>query len=496
MTVIVLYIIIAENKWKMVVQVPVEGGHEGGRLKVELGSRIRLFATSPPSATLCHATVFDSDCAHQFEEVTFGWRLALVFHLSSKTFEIPSPLPASPNLSSFFTIQHFRNIVGHWPTESLRLLAFPLEHCYALPLKFAALKGRDRALIQLLRSVDFLDLHLSQITLKEVGLATLPDADLDDEEDIDIFHHSFLSKNQECSCCESTQCKCFFKNMDRYLIETVSDFDFETSSWTDLEDEPVLTMDLKVDVKSEVICRDKNELFTRRIAKPEKKKIEGNEDFQAILGSGSLLQMSLSRSFIVVWPKSFKFMLKYNFPAVLDRLNEAYVFPRVVEFCQNNPELVWKGKADNGAITLRLINHCIASGNSMPDLLKLQLLDAVASDFPSVPADRIDPSKFEGVRSCEVAAAIAQLAAQFSWDTVLAVISKFFSAPRIQLQLENVIHLSVNLLNAGCTEGALETCNWIACVINQIGSNSSNFFQNSSLVAYVGLRFRMVTDNH
>jgi hypothetical protein len=58
----------------MVIQIPVEGGHEGGRLKVELGSRICVFPTAPPSAIFCHVAVFDSDCAHQFEEVTFGWR--------------------------------------------------------------------------------------------------------------------------------------------------------------------------------------------------------------------------------------------------------------------------------------------------------------------------------------------------------------------------------------------------------------------------------------
>lgn len=479
----------------MVIQIPVEGGHEGGRLKVELGSRICVFPTARPSAAFCHVAVFDSDCAHQFEEVTFGWRLALVFHLNSKTFDIPSPLSASPSLSSFLISQSLRNTVVQWPTETLRLLAFPLEHCYTLPLQFATLKGRDRALIQLLRSIDFLDLHLSQITLKEVGLAALLNVVEEDEDDPDVFRLSLL--NQECSCCELTQCKCFVQKMHRYFIDTVSDFDYVTNSWTSLEDEPVSTLDLQVNFNSEVLCRDKDGLFSRRIAKPEKKKMDGNqhEDFQLILGSGSLLQMSLSRSFIVMWPKSFDFMLKYNFAAVLDCLNEANVFPQVVEFCQNHPELVWQGKVDGCVKTLRLINHCIASGNSIPNELKLLLLDAIASEFPSAPDNSTDPSHFEGVRSYEVAAAIAQLAVQFPWDSVSAIIQKFFSPPRFASQIDYLIHLSVCLLNVDCTEGALVTCEWISSIMNRLGSKATNIFPTSSLAVYVGLRFRMVTLN-
>ena len=495
---ILLFGMITETRWKMVLHIPIEGGHENGRFKVELGSQIRLFSTSSSSEG-CQTTLFYSDCAHQFEEVTFGWRMAFVFNLNVKTFQIPTPFLTSPDLPSFLSINSFRDIINRWP-QSLRLLALPLDHLYSSPPKFCSLKGRDRAIVQLFRSVDGIDLHLVELTLKEVGTVVSPHADYEDEE-IDEESTDEGSSRQtdllpdfenilynSCPCCKSSLCKCYLKQLDPLTLKSITDYSYETSRWTRLDDQPSSSLNLQVNYQTEILSRNRKALFDSRQSKPAKKLLDfdQHEDFQAILGSKPLMEVSLKRAFLVLTPKSFSFMLHFNFQGLLNHLDELQVLYQVINSSRNQPELVWQGKDDNGAVTLRLINHCIASGDAVPNDLKLELLDAIASNF-----SESDDSRFEGVKSPEIASAVAQLVVQMTWSLVDPVIEKLFTSERITKQLENLVHLSLCLLNARIIDGAIKTCQWIGTAVNKVGKAAPKTYGTSAMVAYIGLRFRI-----
>ena len=49
----------------MILQIPVQGGHEGGRIKVEHLDEIRVFNVSEDSSKFFHLTTFYADCDHQ-----------------------------------------------------------------------------------------------------------------------------------------------------------------------------------------------------------------------------------------------------------------------------------------------------------------------------------------------------------------------------------------------------------------------------------------------
>jgi hypothetical protein len=70
---------------KMVLQIPVEGGHEGGRSKVELNDQVRLYNVCDGSDRNYYLTTFYSDCEHIYEEVKFGYRLTMQFELELET---------------------------------------------------------------------------------------------------------------------------------------------------------------------------------------------------------------------------------------------------------------------------------------------------------------------------------------------------------------------------------------------------------------------------
>ena len=79
----------------MTLQLPVEGGHEGGRVVVRHRSDEHLFDSSASSSSHFYLTASYSDCGLEFEEVTVGWRLAIVIGLTPEFPVVPvdAPLP-------------------------------------------------------------------------------------------------------------------------------------------------------------------------------------------------------------------------------------------------------------------------------------------------------------------------------------------------------------------------------------------------------------------
>ena len=79
-----------------ILQVPVEGGHEGGLVKVEYKGREKMFENHQNSANNFHLSAFYNNCKSLMEPVTRGWKLALVYDLvwtNAKTLTPPNDLP-------------------------------------------------------------------------------------------------------------------------------------------------------------------------------------------------------------------------------------------------------------------------------------------------------------------------------------------------------------------------------------------------------------------
>jgi hypothetical protein len=65
----------------MVLQIPVQGGYEGGNLIVEHGDAKKMFPFDVGSSEKFFLVAFFTNCELQLEPVTQGWRLTMVFHL-------------------------------------------------------------------------------------------------------------------------------------------------------------------------------------------------------------------------------------------------------------------------------------------------------------------------------------------------------------------------------------------------------------------------------
>jgi len=64
----------------MILQLPVQDGYLGGRLKVDHGSTTKYFEFEKGSNHCHFLTAFRSSCKHELEPITFGWRVTLVIN--------------------------------------------------------------------------------------------------------------------------------------------------------------------------------------------------------------------------------------------------------------------------------------------------------------------------------------------------------------------------------------------------------------------------------
>lgn len=81
----------------MILQIPVENGYQGGRLKVEQHSMTRHYEFDKGSDRYYFLSAFRSTCEHELEAIKSGWRVTLVINLVWKNAmdvtKIPLPLP-------------------------------------------------------------------------------------------------------------------------------------------------------------------------------------------------------------------------------------------------------------------------------------------------------------------------------------------------------------------------------------------------------------------
>ena len=145
----------------MIVQLPVDGGHAGGTLKVSYAGDSKNFEFAGDEYKTFYA-IFFADCEHEVQKITSGKRLFLTYNLAING---PGPLPRAANYSR--DIEIIREAIQTWEgleAPSLKKLAIALEHEYtADSLSFATLKDRDIAVVNAIREVGLLEMHLALV---------------------------------------------------------------------------------------------------------------------------------------------------------------------------------------------------------------------------------------------------------------------------------------------------------------------------------------------
>jgi len=140
----------------LIIQLPAK--YCGGSLVIEHGGTKKTFDLSESSEDDFFATVFYADCKHELRPVTDGWRLALVYNLVLQSCPSSLSLPSAEDLTS--QAKQFCRLAEQWPISSGRKICrgYLLEHKYTeTNLSFANLKGRDKQVVDTVRSARSID---------------------------------------------------------------------------------------------------------------------------------------------------------------------------------------------------------------------------------------------------------------------------------------------------------------------------------------------------
>ncbi|EFJ10922.1 hypothetical protein SELMODRAFT_426844 [Selaginella moellendorffii] len=171
----------------MILQLPTESGHEGGKLEILHGKKSVTFDFSgPDSRTGYFQTAFFCDCEHKLAEVTSGTRLCLVFSLVRSNAKFVD-VDARHYVSAIGSVQsQLKQWAEKMQGSSSPILAIPLGHKYSNnSLSFAGLKGHDRVVAALVLScTSFLDVYLCMLVKHTI-----------DNEICDIFEVDYSVEN-------------------------------------------------------------------------------------------------------------------------------------------------------------------------------------------------------------------------------------------------------------------------------------------------------------
>lgn len=426
----------------MILQVPVQGGHEGGRIKVEHHDQIRLFNVCEGSEKCWNLTAFYSDCIHHLEEVTFGWRLALVFNLELETSNILIPSPQSPDLQTFLSVKQVREVLEQWDqfAEGPEFFVLLLDHRYApSEFNFHGLKGRDRLLFQLLRSIDCVHLRLANMLLYDDGTNLGHTIATDDEEDETDMESDSLS----CSTRNGSSSRYQFDDS----IENVLINEVKICNLTDLDGTVSKCPGITIVPDFDVIHFNRP-LFTTL----EKNHLDSKKNDDDPEPNTPTLHR---QNVLVVWSRSetLYMILTCDFDAQLTQLEakpNIEVLSRVIQFCCEHSDRVWSECDERAERTRRLIQLCIDLKAKEDGL---NLLGGMATEFSST----IESDIFvdcEGIRSKEIAIGIAKLIILIGSDACSSVIDKLVKFNRVMEQIENYAYLVIALLEFGVPDCA------------------------------------------
>lgn len=410
----------------MALQLPVEGGHEGGGFKVEYNERRKIIETHQNSDKRYYLLSYYNCCEKSIEPVTKGSMLMLVFNLIWKNLktELPHNFPVFlhslneikeslkpwiPHPRSNIKEKLMNDLlntpskidpakIGSYPEDKEShlslysektlmndVLFFVLEEQYGeKDVPFHRLRGNDLILAQLLLHCPFIDVHIATVTHKRFQLLNKIKSD--------DWLQNVAEKNPTITI----------------------------SSWKDSENVS-RDYDIKLDQDHQCVgpirnlttfdTADRIEVVSFGVGKCE---VEIEEKY-------------FFRRVLVIWPKeeSFRISCSFGLNSVLDRMENSLnlSIPKLKEDVRQSltqdlknlisfgciePLKLWaRSGMEKGEFTLRLLRLCIRLEAREEGLALLKLL---SSDFAEDSQDGIgnDTENFEGIKTEQVALAIAE----------------------------------------------------------------------------------------
>ena len=95
----------------VILQLPVEGGHKGGRVVVEYKGKRKIIDTDQGSDKNFYLSSFYNCCDHFVEPVTEGYKLTLVFNLVWRNLKAEKPDDVPVFLSA---LNGIRKVLKSW----------------------------------------------------------------------------------------------------------------------------------------------------------------------------------------------------------------------------------------------------------------------------------------------------------------------------------------------------------------------------------------------
>lgn len=456
----------------MHLQIPVKRGFSGGKFSIFHGNQSKVFDFSLGSSEDYYYVLFSSDCSHRMLPVTGGSKVVLVCSLAwEHSRHVSRMLPTSNDRYLDTIREDVKRALANWslPDNHLpRKLAIPLEHQYSVArLSFANLKESDRLVACLLRSIDFIDLHLAIICHSV-------------ENDSDHNKPKVTGNNRKRK--KSSVLPNPPEEVITYNGERI------TEHWVSaVTDAPFPFTNLKIE--------------THEIVQPDRIGASVGNIPKEWFNTGPLRHECCYHTMLVIWPSSrtLNFACRFGNNAqsymkpdkyicvhltgffgaldILERLcrdNEKdglldeekqrnkllSMLGEVVAFCCSDPRHVWSLPSKDGEVTCRLLRLCINFSSIQQGLVVLNL---IAQDFPG--ESKRSSKKFEGIPTNEVAITVAQFVRLASWDACAEFICKIVTAERLASQTEPVIRLVTSLIDHDLIEAAKEVSHRICSFI-------------------------------
>lgn len=143
------------------LQIPVEGGHDGGQLCIRhRGQEVTVDTSTQSTSTAFQEVMFYADCQHELKEVTRGKRCVLAFNLSWRatgadhtvgrkrklSVNVVAGLPSEHTVALPELVDRADALIDCWSEHAsdLKWASIPLDHKYTVEnLSFNHLKGKD-----------------------------------------------------------------------------------------------------------------------------------------------------------------------------------------------------------------------------------------------------------------------------------------------------------------------------------------------------------------
>lgn len=392
----------------IVLQVPVEGGHEGGLLTIQHHQNTQVFDHSSDSHRNFYMSVVHADSELEMTPVSKGYRIELIFHIKWNS---PAVVfyPPLPDISSFLVaLTKIRKDFQCWAEQrdqegAPKMLVIGLEHKYdAKYHSFGMLKGQDRSVAHLMRSHGLLEVYLALLTRKVTGSTQPTDFKLESSSS-DVRSRPSKKINQ---------------------IQRIA---YTVSHWMGVDNLAAQFQGLEMESQTQFV----GSVF-KAGSKPDREEIINHPDSNSLT-----ITRWYNQSVLILWPKSksFYFDVCHRFDLVLERmerepLTESSVM--LTKVLSLSPEWI-----KTGPRIFRMLNLCLRFKASQE---AIQLMEIMVNETIGIPSD-------------DDARLIAELESQLlGWASCEELISKLMACKPAE-QMDHFAALSQALHDRGSFTG-------------------------------------------